>query len=161
MCYTFSIRLLFTSEHFSGPDSYPVAFWRRAKDCGEDRGKKATFPEFVLPITLCASLISFPKRPPKSDWVRVCFRTAAGLITLSRQEAVVFISGSFYPIRDREKLTFACKVSIKMFGLHFRSQCWTTVIQRDRSLEMSSEMRRNGQGKYNISICTVKQTPWL
>ena len=31
----------------------------------------------------------------------------------SRQVAVEFISGSIYPIRDREKLTSACKVSIK------------------------------------------------
>ena len=35
------------------------------------------------------------------------------------------------------------------------------MIQQNRSLELSSEMRRNGQGKYNIIMCTVKQTPWL
>ena len=43
------------------PDSYPVAFRRRAKDCWENGGKEATFLEFVLPITLRAPLISFPK----------------------------------------------------------------------------------------------------
>ena len=42
-------------------------------------------------------------------------------LALSRQVAVDFISGSIYPVRDREKLTSACNVSIKMFELNFRS----------------------------------------
>ena len=53
------------------------------------------------------------------------------------------------------------KCQSKMFELNFRSYCRTTMIQRNRSLEISFEMRRNVQGKYNINMCTVRQTLWL
>ena len=33
------------------------------------------------------------------------------------------------------------------------------MIQRNRSLEMSSKMRRNGQGKYNISM-HINELAW-
>ena len=46
--------------------------------CLHGKPDEAIFPEFVLPITLCAPCISFPKSSasplfhrPKSDWVRV------------------------------------------------------------------------------------------
>ena len=71
--------------------------------------------------------------------------------------------------RNSKKPGVACRPSFPVsraspFSNFVHGQITVFLIRPLRSegmLRRLSEMRRNGQGKYNISMCTVKQTPWL